>query len=103
MPAKFTIASLIILVSKLFFAYSFKYIAAQTPIGRVIAIAHVTIKIVPSIAGRIPPPRIPSLGIDAKNSQVIADAPFFMITKIIVPTGITDKTVARKRIVYESF
>jgi hypothetical protein len=77
--------------------------AAQTPTGSVTIIAHSTIEKVPNIAGKIPPPRIPSLGIDDKNSQLIAEAPFFIITKIIRITGAIAKIAARQSIVYENF
>ena len=97
-PARFTIASFIILVSRLSFAYSFKYIAAHTPIGRVTAIAHITIERVPIMAGRIPPPLMPSLGMDVRNSQVMADAPFFMMIKTIMDTGIIASIVTQNKI-----
>jgi hypothetical protein len=66
-------------------------------------IAQRTIEKVPNIAGKIPPPRIPSFGIDDKNSQLIADAPFFIITKTIIITGAIAKIVARQSSMYENF
>jgi hypothetical protein len=58
---------------------------------------------VPSIAGKIPPTHMPLLGIDDKNSQLIADAPFFIIIKTIKITGAIAKMAAKQSSVYENF
>jgi hypothetical protein len=90
-------ASFISLVSKVSLAYSFKYIAAQTPIGSVIKIAQKTIERVPTIAGKIPPLLIPFVGIAVKNSKDMAEYPFFIIIKIIITTGIIATIVAQNK------
>jgi hypothetical protein len=77
--------------------------AAHTPIGKVTAIAHKTIESVPIIAGKIPPPLIPSLGMAVKNSQVIAEAPFFIMIKTMTDTGIMASIVAKSKTEYEIF
>ncbi len=53
-----------------------KYIAANRPMGRAKIIAPKTKYIVPTIAGNIPPLRIPCRGISERNCQFIAGRPF---------------------------
>jgi hypothetical protein len=43
------------------------------------------------------------LGIEVKNSQLIAEAPFLIIIKIITDTGIMASIVAQNKSEYESF
>jgi hypothetical protein len=62
-----------------------------------------TIESVPIIAGKIPPPLMPSLGMEVKNSHVMADAPFFMIIKTMMDTGIMASIVAHNKTAYEIF
>jgi hypothetical protein len=59
--------------------------------------APITRQKVPTMAGNIPPSRIPLVGALVKNSQSIAPIPFLIIIKTISPTGITTNKVERKR------
>ncbi len=54
-PAKFLIDARIILVSKEGLAYSFRYTAQATPNGTAKTVVINVNKIVPTMAGRIPP------------------------------------------------
>jgi len=71
--------------------------------GKVTAIAHITIESVPIMAGRMPPPLMPSFGIEVRNSHVIADAPFFKMIKTMIDTGIMASIVAKNNTEYAIF
>jgi hypothetical protein len=54
-------------------------------------------EIVPTIAGKMPPLLMPSLGMAVRNSQDMAEIPFLTMTKMMAMIGIMASVVAQSK------
>jgi len=85
MPAKFRIDARITFVSMEGLAYSFRYTAQATPNGTAKTVVINVNKIVPTMAGNIPPFVIPFVGYSYMKFHDKAGKPFEKISHKIIP------------------